>query len=298
MATVTAPDRLGEIEAEVSRLQQAWPDAVALRPARYSHFCFLADRFAPAFPHVTEDDLVTLSVGGQLFVTAVLLRDTLLDRACPAEDVGLVSMRIMALEAEAMGVFRRLFPPSARFWERHRTYLADHARAFVEEDAFRRGRRPLAEYGEDVALGAGRDKIGLARVAIAALAELEGDDRLLGPIEASLAHVGEAMALHDDVADWKEDLRRGQPSLVLSRVVAELPGPLDDADWESLLAGVGRAIHYGGHSRDVLRLALRSLDAADRLEESLPGLPWYTHTRALRRVCEAWLDELGRVVRD
>lgn len=100
------------------------------------------------------------------------------------------------------------------------------------------------------------------------------------------------MGMYDDLTDWKEDLRRGQPSLLLSRVVVEFPGLLDEPAWADLIKHLTRAIHYGGHSRYVLRLALSSLDKADRLEELLPGLPWYEHTRALRRVCQEMLDVL------
>jgi hypothetical protein len=274
------------------RLQRSWPDAVSLRCPKYSHFCWLPVRFAPAFPQVTEQTLLSLSVFCQLFVAAVLQQDHLLDDTCPLTEVGLASMRIMAMEAEATQILHRLFPPSARFWERYRAYLADHARAFVVEQDFRRGRRVLLEYTEEVALHAAADKIGLARIVIAALAELDGDDRLVDPICASLAHVGEAMGMYDDLTDWKEDLRRGQPSLLLSRVVVEFPGLLDEPAWADLIKHLTRAIHYGGHSRYVLRLALSSLDKADRLEELLPGLPWYEHTRALRRVCQEMLDVL------
>jgi hypothetical protein len=280
------------IEAELARLQRSWPDAINLRCPKYSHFCWLPVRFAPAFPHVTEQELLSLSVFCILFVAAVEQQDHLLDDTCPLTEVGLTSMRIMALEAEATQILHRLFPPSAHFWDRHRAYLADHARAFVVEQDFRRGRRGLAEYTEEVALHAAADKIGLARIAIAALAELNGDDRLVEPICASLAHVGEATGMYDDLTDWKEDLRRGQPSLLLSRAVVEFPGLFDEPAWAELIKHLTRAIHYGGHSRYVLRLALSSLDKADRLEELLPGLPWYEHTRALRRVCQETLDVL------
>ena len=298
MTLAKAPHFLPEIEAELLRLQRSWPDAISLRCPKYSHFCWLPVRFAPAFPHVTEQDLLSLSVCCVLFVAAMQQQDPLLDDTCPLADVGLTSMRIMAMDAEATQILHRLFPPSARFWERYHAYLADHARAFVVEQDFRRGRRVLAEYTEEVALRAAADKIGLARIATAALAELDGDDRLVDPICASLAHVGEAMGMHDDLTDWKEDLRRGQPSLLLSRTVVAFPGPLDEPAWAELITDLTRAIHYGGHSRYVLRLALSSLDKADRLQELLPGLPWYEHTRALRRVCQETLDVLTLSVRE
>ena len=101
----------------------------------------------------------------------MLQQDHLLDDTCPLTEVGLASMCIMAMNAEATQILHRLFPPLARFWDRHRAYLADHARAFVVEQDFRRGRRAFAEYTEEIALHAAADKIGLARIVIAALAE-------------------------------------------------------------------------------------------------------------------------------
>jgi hypothetical protein len=293
-----APHFLPQVEAEIDGLQRGWPEATPLRAARYSHFCFVPSRFAPAFPRVGEPDLVSLTVFCQLFVSAVLLRDQLLDGVCPSAEVGPTSMRILALETEATRVLQRLIPPGARFWGRYRDYLSDYARAFVYEDDFRRGRRALAEYDEAVAVRAAADKIGLARIAVAALAELEGDDALLGPICASLEQVGVAMGMHDDVTDWKEDLRGRQPSLVLSRVLCAFPGDLDDTAWAGLLRELGRAIHYGGHSAYVLRLALSSLDAPDRLQERLPGLPWYEFARQLRHACQASLETLAEGVRE
>jgi hypothetical protein len=206
-------------------------------------------------------------------------------------------MRIMAQETEANRILHQLFAPSSRFWSRHHGYLTEHARAFVDEQDFRLRRRPLGEYSEQVALEAAAAKIGLARIVVAALVELEGNDRWLHPICEALAATGEAMGMLDDVGDWKDDLRTGQPSLLLSRALVALPGPLDDAGWTALCPHVSRALHYGGHTQHVLQLALRALDRADQLEQALPGLPWYQHTHALRGACQTAMVEVAVAVR-
>lgn len=294
---VIAPPWLDELEQTLDRLQTAWPRELRMRSPMYSHFCWTPVRFAPAFPRVREEEVKSLTVFCHLFVAAVLAQDPLLDRKCPVEQAGVTAMHIMALEAEAYAVLHRLFPAESPFWPRYRACLADHARAFLVEEAFRNRQRPLAEYDEAVALRAAADKIGLVRIVIAALAELAGDDRLYEPICASVARVGEAMGMYDDLFDWKDDLRRGQPSLLLSRTLHEAPGPLDDEAFAALAREVGRAIHYGGHSRYVLELALRALDEADELEALVPGLQWYQHTHDLREHCVAVLRELETTVR-
>jgi hypothetical protein len=291
------PPWLDEIERALDDLQAGWPSEMHLRSRLYSHFCGTAVRFAPAFARVRDEDVKALTVYCHLFVAAVLAQDTLLDRSCPAEEAGQAAMRVMALESEGYALLYRLFPSGSRFWQRHRACLQDHARAFVEEEAFRRGQRPLHDYTEPVALRAAAHKIGLVRIVIAALAEFEGDERSYSPICASLSRVGEAMGMYDDLFDWKDDLRKGQPSLLLSRVLRELPGPMSDEAFRALTREVGRAIHYGGHSRYVLELGLASLDEADGLEASLPGLPWYEHTHTLRAQMTTALREIETMVR-
>lgn len=290
-----APELL-EAVADVERLQARWPVEVALVNCRRSSYYVLPYLLIEAFPALRPDDVRPLAVFSQLLAGAILLHDEIVDRAEVPRAVP--SLRIMAMQAEAYHVLHTLFPPAARFWDRLRADLADYATACLEEQRFATGGHALREYTEALALRIAVGKHGLARSVVAGLVELARDEGPFVPLGQVLDETHKAVQLLDDLQDWKEDLRRGIPSLLLSRAGAEYMVTRDEAERQRATARLAREIYYGGHAAHVLDLALAALTAADTHRAAFPGLAWFEKVTAMRQRCDLLRRDIERIVGD
>jgi hypothetical protein len=281
--------------SSMARLQGAWPAPVALQFEGVSSFYDLPACFLPAFPGVREADVDALFVFSRLFASAILLQDGLLDGDCSPADVPLATMRVMAIHAEATRVLVELFPPRAAFWDRYHSYLAEHARAFVQEQRYGHG-GPLRCMGEREALAIASDKHGTVKTIVAALVELTGREELLAPLCAAVEGMGIGMQMADDVEDWEKDMRRGRASLLLARTLGDWPGALDEAAWREARTRVARRVYYRGHARHVLELGIEALDRAEAAKRLVGDVPFFERTERIRRRCRTKRDAIAEAV--
>jgi hypothetical protein len=183
---------------------------------------------------VAPNDLVSFAAAARLYAGAILLADPVVD------GVGTASVhlfRIMALQSEALRALQRLFPPDARFWGRLQSYTAGYMSACLDEGAFADGRRSWSEYTDACGVAIALAKNGVARAVVAGLAELDGDDATFDVLSAALDDFNFATQMLDDAQDWKDDLRRGIPSVLLRPVMADGPRPSGGASLEALSIG-------------------------------------------------------------
>jgi squalene-hopene/tetraprenyl-beta-curcumene cyclase len=293
------PDNAPELLAAaaiVEQLQARWPLEIALLNSRSSKYYALPYLLIEAFPALRLDDVQPLVVFSRLLAGSILLHDELVDRAETPRAV--TSLRVMAMQAEAYRVAHALFPPAARFWDRLREDLAEYASACLEEQRFVAGGRPLGDYTEALALRIAMGKTRLARSVVAGLVELAQDDAPFVSLGQILDEMHKAMQLLDDLQDWKEDHRRGTPSLVLSRIGAPRTGSGDEAEQRCTTTRLARELYYGGHAAYVLDLALAALAAADAHRAAFPGLAVFGLVDALRRRCQLLRIDIDRIVGD
>jgi squalene-hopene/tetraprenyl-beta-curcumene cyclase len=301
---LSLPDSLTRIQQEtvtvaagINLLQERWPDGISLKIADErdiisDYFPYL---FISAFPSVTTSQSRPLAIAGQLLANSLVLYDGMMDDAPIAAPKGAL-LQAQAMQFEAYHLLQKLFPSEAVFWEHFRQYLVEYANACLQEQRFVSGERPWREYTETLAIQIAIGRSGVARTAIAGLVELDQNDQLLSLLEESINHFFLANQMLDDLVDWKEDLRRGIPSLLLSRVVNEWPVKLSRKDLESQLESLARKVYYRRHAHYVLEIALESLDRADHLKSELPDLLWWDVIAELRCRCEMLLKDIKQIV--
>jgi hypothetical protein len=285
------------VEAEIARLQEKWPRAIALDCEVHTDFYALPWYLLEAFPALTATRVRPLMVACRLFFGSILLQDKLLDGGAGVNDGGSRSMRILAMQAEAYGILRTLFPSSAAFWRRLDEYLVEHAAVWLEEQSFVSRGRPCSEYSEALGIRVAIGKNGIVRLAAAGLAELANDDDLLPTLLEALNGFSVAVQMWDDLEDWKDDLRRGCPSVLLSRLALDASAEVSDQDGTRGVKRIAREIYYGGRARHVLTLALHYLAPANELWARFPRLAWRPIVDDLRRRCESTLQDVERIVR-
>jgi squalene-hopene/tetraprenyl-beta-curcumene cyclase len=285
------------IDEEIGRLQESWPDAIVLGETEASMYDSFPYLFIDVFPPVDEERLHHLALASRLYATSILIHDKIYDegRDAVARRAPVNALRIQALQWEAYRQLHGIFAPDSPFWDDFGRYVADFAQACVEEQRFVLGERPWCELSEELAIAVARGKCGIARAAVAGLAELSGDRTNLGTVEDAVGAFDVASQLFDDLCDWQEDLESGTPSLLLARVLPDRPAHADRADSE-FAADVGRRIYYGGHAAHVIDLAVGALDRALASTAAWPSMKWRAVVEELRERCLLFAGNLERIV--
>jgi squalene-hopene/tetraprenyl-beta-curcumene cyclase len=289
--------RLETLAARLEQLQAGWPSAVSLElGAAASIYDYHPYLFAPAFSGLDARQVESLAVAARLFASFIFLSDEAIDGPPDAAFGPIAPLRAAAMQFEAYRLLNELFPDGSRFWPRFGGYLRDLAESCVIEVEFGSGRRPWRQFTEEVARSVAIKKAAIAKASVAGLAELAGGGGQAAVLESAVDHYNVAHQLFDDLGDWKKDLRRRQPSLVLARLLPD-GGPFgaDDAGPE-LVGGIARRLYYEGHASHVLRLALLELGEADHALTELPPLPFADAVAGLRRRCLDLEADIARIV--
>lgn len=289
---------LAAVPAQIVLLQDFWPLAVNLaidnQSSIYDAYPFL---FLPAFPGLSPREIVPFAVASRLFASSIFVADDIMDeprsRNGPIVDV----LRVQAMQAEGYRLLYQLFPSGSKFWDRFRDYHSAYALACLLEmralrqNAGQLGNQPVSEAE---LLRIGRGKSGLSRFVVAGLAELSGDESNLPGLLESISHYYMARQILDDLADWRQDLKRGFPSLPLQRALGSRLERLPQAGVdEEKLAMV--KLYLQGQAEYVLRIAQREADAAQEQIRDLPPTPWaHLLTRLSRQIDE--LRERTRLI--
>jgi hypothetical protein len=289
------PEELREHVREVldglKRLEERWPEKDFLafhRPTSvYTYHPFL---FRESFPCVSSEEMRDLSLAAMLASSAACLRDQIMDR--PGPRATRAALRVHAMEYEATLIWARHFPPAALFWTRYRELAAASARANLQAHRFASGARPWAQFTDDVARELGACNAALACSTVDALAELSGRDEHREPLRKSIEHYNAARQLWDDACDWRQDLVAGGATLVLALAFTSRPELAGRKRDEALQHELAREIHYRGHIRRVLGLALEELGLAEELAARAPAPLWGALLAHLRRACEGLGAEL------
>ena len=296
--SVTATDFAGDVlTARLAELQAGWPSAVRLGLSSdasiYDYHPYL---FAPAFPGVDARKVESLAVAARLFASCMFLSDAAIDGPAEAAFGSIAPLQAVAMQFEAYRLLNELFPSGSPFWERFGGYLRDLAEACVVEAEFGSGRRPWRSFTEEVAQEVAIKKAAIAKASIAGLAGLAGDAWPSAALDSAVDHYNVAYQMFDDLGDWKKDLRRRQPSLLLARLLPD-GGPFGaDALNPEQIGGIARKLYYEGHAGHVLRVALVELAEADAALGQIPAVPFADAVAGLRRRCQDLEADIARIV--
>jgi squalene-hopene/tetraprenyl-beta-curcumene cyclase len=285
------------LRARLDELQAGWPSVVKIDlRADVSIYDFHPYLFAPAFSGLEARQVESLAVAARLFASCMFLSDAAIDGPAEAAFGSIAPLQAVAMQFEAYRLLNELFPGGSRFWERFGGYLRDLAEACVVEAEFGSGRRPWRSFTEDVAKEVAIKKAAIAKASIAGLAGLAGVAGPSAALDSAVDHYNVAYQMFDDLGDWKKDLRRRQPSLLLARLLPD-DGPFGaDALNPEQIGGIARKLYYEGHAGHVLRVALGQLAEADAALGQIPAVPFADAVAGLRRRCQDLEADIARIV--
>jgi hypothetical protein len=233
----------------LAEVQRPWPVSIFRRSASVgapngtlaqsvAHMGAFPWILRDAFPQVADERIDALSRAFTLLCHIVLVCDDWMDKSRRFEATA-DPIRIQVMALAAYETFFELFPPGAEFWARFQAYMHEFVSACVEEQrAVAEGYPWASASGESVATMV-RGRNALAKVAAAGLAALSGDETRFDPVCRSIDRFMFAFQMVDDAQDWREDVDKGAPSLLLLRYSRRYPGALDKAALAPRLFGDG-----------------------------------------------------------
>jgi hypothetical protein len=246
------------VGAALERHRERWRGRLKIFPGgafdERSTIPTLPGLVAEAYPPIAHWKLDEITVALSLFSDGIVAYDDIID--CAPYDPGEARRlpHVAVLFSQAYRSFAELFGGAPWFWDRLEAYFIDYVDALSAETRFASGDAPWRSYDEAQLLAIVRGKNGLVRLVDAAVAALAGERESRGMdtvlLDGFIAH-----QMVDDLRDWREDMRDGNPSLLLCRASRGKPSN-DDA------GAVGRRLYLDGHAEYVLRIAERTLQTA------------------------------------
>jgi hypothetical protein len=246
------------VHAALARHRARWRDRLRIFPGgafdERSTILTLPRLVAEAYPPVDAAKLAELTVALSLFSDGIVAYDDIIDCAPYDPREARRLPQVAVLFAQAYRTFAELFGGAPWFWDRLEAHFIDYVDALAAEARFASDDEPWRVCDEALVLGIARGKNGLVRLVDTAVAALAGERDGRG-LESVLLDGFLAHQMVDDLRDWREDVRDGNPSLLLCRACTAKPRG-GDAE------AIGRRIYRDGHAEHVLLLAERTLRGA------------------------------------
>jgi hypothetical protein len=262
--------------------------------AGFSPFYYYPFLFVSAFPSVAVEDLRTLALANRILLEAILLSDKKIDETRPwtPADFYLVDSYFH----RALEMLIPLFPLEHVFWQKTQGWFLQHGRAIVKEQL--RHRHRLCPYTQEEFFEVSTGKVALIKTNLLAMALLSDTSEVLAPLVESQDRFLAGFQCFDDLKDWKEDLRHGNFTFLLTRVL--FAGGLD----AHVLRGdpvpreeAGQVLYHRGIAEEQLQLAehyfLQALDSVQNIH--VPD--WAATVTGFLRHCQTMRHDLAEIRR-
>jgi len=264
------------------------------RTIRFSPFYYYPFLFVSAFPSVAADDLRTLALSNRILLEAILLSDKKIDETRPwrPADFYLVDSYFH----KALEMLIPLFPLEHEFWQKTQRWFVQHGRAVIKEQV--RHRHRLCPYSQEEFFEVSTGKVALIKTSLLAMALLSGTSDVLAPLMESQDRFLAGFQCFDDLRDWKEDLRHGNFTFLLTRVLfagglqprlrGDDPVPRDK---------VGQVLYHRGIAEEQLRLAEHYFRQALDSVRNIHVPAWAETVTGFLRHCHTMRHDLAEIRR-
>lgn len=225
--------------------------------------------FGDAFPGLGEERLLGLGESWMFLGGAILIRDHLVDGQLSAtQDAAELQRRMMNM---AEDILHLLMGDHPVFWKRFEQYKRQVEVALQLETYYRTS--SLAAYDLAAAWHIGAAKSGLFKVIPWAMVILTDTPLHFASIEASIDSYAAGGQLMDDIADWREDLARGNYTYPLAQAI----GHLHNSDTEVSHQAVEALFLNSTLMKDLVTQAKAWLQQALTIANGVPCQAWISH---------------------
>jgi hypothetical protein len=260
----------------------------------FSPFYYYPFLFASAFPSVTVEDLRRIAMANRVLLEAILLTDKKIDETRPwtPKDLCLVDTYFH----KALELLIPLFPLEHMFWAKTQEWYLQHARAILKEQ--RRHRYRLYRYTKEEFFEISTGKVALIKTNLMAMGLLSDAGDALASLMESQDRFLAGFQCFDDLRDWKEDLRHGNYTYLLTKLLLEAgfhhPFPGDES---FPFDGLGQVLYHRGVADDQLRMAEQYFRDALAFAKPIHVPCWAETIRCFLRHCHTMRLDLSEIKR-
>lgn len=243
----------------------------------YNHHAFL---FWPIFPEVSEPIVRDIALSGRIYADHLILIDHIADRDQVGTAHAIAQLKASFLLQHSLSLLCAHFPADSPFWHEFHTHQCSFAQAVLLEEAIHANKAgPTHDHAtfEQIARG----KSAMAKCTLAALAVAAGATDRLDKLYHLFDEVAVAAQIYDDFCDWKDDLRKGQISYLLSSFLSEIGA---NGHEQELLADF-KELRRRFYLSEALRSAI--VEAETRLTDHVLAAPEFAN-------CQDWLKVIDR----
>ena len=236
----------------------------------------------------------TLALANRFLLEAILLSDKKIDETRPwtAADFYLVDSYFH----KALEMLIPLFPLEHEFWQKTQEWFLQHGRAIIKEQL--RHRHRICPYTQEEFFEVATGKVALIKTNLLAMALLSDTSDVLAPLMESQDRFLAGFQCFDDLRDWKEDLRHGNFTFLLTRVFfaggldAHVhrgdPVPRDE---------VGQLLYHRGIAEEQLQRAEHHFRQALDSVQGIHVPNWAETVTGFLRHCQTMRHDLAEIRR-
>ncbi len=262
--------------------------------AGFSPFYYYPFLFATAFPAARVEDLRTLALANRILLEAILLTDQKVDENRPWAPVDFCL--VDGYFQQALTLLVPLFPLDHGFWQTTQEWFLQHGRAVLKEQA--RHRHRFSSYSRDEFYEIATGKVALLKTNLLAMALLSGNMDPLPPLMEAQDRFLAGFQCFDDLRDWKEDLRHGNLTFLLTRVLVDGRRQGGACQGKPICRDrVGEALYHQGFAEEQLRLAEQYFGEALDAAKNVHVPDWKKTVRGFLRHCRTMRHDLTEIRR-
>lgn len=235
----------------------------------YTYFPFL---FAEAFPSLTRRQMHKLALGGVLMLYHLLINDEIVDQT-DAQCVAAI-LASNSFQLHSLRTLSELFNGKLAPWQDLARLYRQYSVATLLENGRHRNR--VEQYLTRDKIRILSHKSAMAKIIVVSLCRLSGREELLRPLEGSFDAYFAAEQLFDDFKDWKEDLKGGRYTYLLTSTITRfhLQGTLEALDPESRVTTIAKYLYLSGICEDYLLEIVDYCTAAKKKVEHIDCPRW------------------------
>ncbi|CAM2064767.1 SQHop-cyclase-C domain-containing protein [Sulfidibacter corallicola] len=252
--------------------------------------------FREAFPEANEERVHLLTLACHHLARAACYADDVMDEAQGPHSPTRFLMNLHAHHFECYQHFFKLFEVGHRFWEKFHTCYAAYTEACLTEADFVLGKRSWSDFDEVTGRRVIVDYLGMSHIGIWGLAALTDREATAEAVVASERAYHLARQLWDDLCDWKLDLQRGFPTILLKRVLPEQPTWQDKRELQRLVHRLAGKIYYQGYAETAMLEILAYLDQAETALGALTVPVWRGLIQKLRGECTRLRRDMNQLI--
>lgn len=254
----------------------------------YTYFPFL---FADPFPELNKKQLRKISLMSLLYLYHLLLQDTVMDEQAAASRPAILLSN--AYNLEALSILDELFRPRRLPLDYIRRLHKRYGTAILLEGKYHTG--VINQYQPRDSFRILSGKSSMAKLIIISLCTLSGREEYMEPLERSFDYYYVADQLLDDFRDWKDDLKNGRYTYLLTRVITgcKLEERVREGDDKTKIDLVGKELYFSGAAETYLHEIRHYWEQAKRSVREIDCPRWITFLNSLQSGLCATLSNLA-----